>query len=237
MAPEDISAAALAALARHVLEGSSLDDALCHVSQVAVDTLPGADEASVTLLRDGVPTTFGATSGLPVAADERQYDAGRGPCLAAAEANQPVIVIDMRTEGRWPDAASGVADEGLLSSLSVPLPLQDDVIGALNIYSRQREGFRAEHIAVAEEFAAFAAVAVANAASYASATETAHNMQAAMASRAAIEQAKGIIMGRLGCDADHAFELLAKQSQHENRKLRDVAVDLISQAQRPGRAD
>ena len=35
----------------------------------------------------------------------------------------------------------------------------------------------------------------------------------------------GIIIGSKGCSADEAFELLTRQSQHENRKLRDVAID------------
>lgn len=53
-------------------------------------------------------------------------------------------------------------------------------------------------------------------------------LRAAMASRATIEQAKGIVMGSVGCDADHAFQLLVQQSQHENRKLRDVAAELVA---------
>jgi AmiR/NasT family two-component response regulator len=49
----------------------------------------------------------------------------------------------------------------------------------------------------------------------------------AMASRAIIEQAKGIIIARTGCEPEDAFEVLVSQSQHENRKLRDVAADLV----------
>lgn len=60
-------------------------------------------------------------------------------------------------------------------------------------------------------------------------------LQAAMASRATIEQAKGIIMGATGCTPDEAFELLKRQSQHENRKLREVAEELVeAKVRRPG---
>jgi hypothetical protein len=53
-------------------------------------------------------------------------------------------------------------------------------------------------------------------------------LREAMASRATIEQAKGIIMGSLGVDAERAFAVLVQQSQHQNRKLREVAEDLVA---------
>ena len=39
-------------------------------------------------------------------------------------------------------------------------------------------------------------------------------------------------MNTTGCGADKAFETLVKQSQAENRKLRDVAADIVARAQR-----
>jgi AmiR/NasT family two-component response regulator len=60
-------------------------------------------------------------------------------------------------------------------------------------------------------------------------------MQAAMESRAVIEQAKGIIMGDRRCTADEAFRILRKLSQDTNRKVRDVAAALVARTQRvPG---
>lgn len=52
-------------------------------------------------------------------------------------------------------------------------------------------------------------------------------------SRGVIEQAKGIIMARQRCTAEVAFGLLAMQSQAENRKLRDVAAELVERNTRP----
>ena len=49
-----------------------------------------------------------------------------------------------------------------------------------------------------------------------------------MKSRATIEQAKGILIARLGCTPEQAFHLLVSQSQHENRKVRDLAGELVS---------
>ena len=228
----DIPLDAVAALSAHLLEEGSLDDVLLRVSEASVQYVTGAEAASVSIIDDGRFTTFGATGGLPVAADERQYEAGTGPCLDAARDNRIVIVEDARRDGRWGHVLPAMADEGVLSSLSAPLPVQGAVIGALNVYARHPSTFDERSIAVAERLASFAAVAVANAMAYARVAEEAEQMQQAMASRSIIEQAKGIIMGRVGCDADAAFRLLVEQSQHENRKLREVAAELVERAAR-----
>jgi GAF domain-containing protein len=68
-------------------------------------------------------------------ADELQYEHGYGPCVDAGRAGQIFLVDDMRTEQRWPDYAQNVAAQGVLGSLSVPLPFQGATIGALNTYA------------------------------------------------------------------------------------------------------
>ena len=55
-------------------------------------------------------------------------------------------------------------------------------------------------------------------------------LRTAMATRAPIEQAKGVLMLLTGCDEQRAFDLLAHISSHTHRKVRDVAVDLVASA-------
>jgi AmiR/NasT family two-component response regulator len=64
--------------------------------------------------------------------------------------------------------------------------------------------------------------------SYWNAKSASEHLEAALAHRAEIEQAKGIIIGATGASPDAAFEVLVQQSQHENRKLREVALDLVN---------
>jgi AmiR/NasT family two-component response regulator len=63
------------------------------------------------------------------------------------------------------------------------------------------------------------------------AAQVAH-LRAALRSRPVIEQAKGILIARTGCDPERAFQLLVTQSQYENRKLRDVAAELVQRTVR-----
>jgi AmiR/NasT family two-component response regulator len=60
-------------------------------------------------------------------------------------------------------------------------------------------------------------------------------LRAAMASRAAIEQAKGILMLLTGCGDQVAFDLLAHISSHTHRKVRDVAQAITDSASGHGR--
>jgi AmiR/NasT family two-component response regulator len=74
-----------------------------------------------------------------------------------------------------------------------------------------------------------AAEAIAAAVELAGARAVAAQMEQAMASRAVIEQAKGVLMGRHGIDEVVAFEMLRKQSQEQNLKLRVLAAQVVSE--------
>lgn len=58
--------------------------------------------------------------------------------------------------------------------------------------------------------------------------ELAEQLQQALSSRSIIDQAIGVLMAQERCDAREAFELLRQHSQNNNRKLRDVAADVIT---------
>jgi two-component system, response regulator / RNA-binding antiterminator len=60
--------------------------------------------------------------------------------------------------------------------------------------------------------------------------ETAH-LRAALASRPVIDQAKGILIATHGCSPEDAFDMLCAASQRSNRKLRDIARDVVRSAQ------
>lgn len=53
----------------------------------------------------------------------------------------------------------------------------------------------------------------------------------ALESRDVIGQAKGILMVTMRCPAEQAFALMVKESQYENRKLTDVATEIVERAE------
>lgn len=60
------------------------------------------------------------------------------------------------------------------------------------------------------------------------------HLQSALATRDLIGQAKGVIMATCHCSVDDAFRLLVAQSQHENRKLVEIAAEIVARAARAG---
>ena len=211
---------------------SSLDELLGRYVEAAKAGIPGIEEASVTLVRRDKLWTACYTGELALAADEMQYERGYGPCVDAAISGQLMRVPDMREETRWPDYAAAVVKEGVLSSVSVPLPIQIDLTGALNTYSRS-PGVTEETVEAAQEVASHIAVAIGNAISYTDSARLAADMQAAMASRSVIEQAKGAIMAQNRCTPEKAFEILRVASMGRNLKLRELAEDLVARLQQP----
>jgi AmiR/NasT family two-component response regulator len=88
---------------------------------------------------------------------------------------------------------------------------------------------------VGQEVAAWVALAVGNADMVARTVDDLAGMRAAMASRAVIEQAKGILMERKKFTEDQAFTALTRASQNTNIKLRDVADELVRTGALPER--
>jgi GAF domain-containing protein len=224
-------AAAFAEFGRIKLGETDLHGVLTRVAELAQRTLPGADEVSITLVRDGRPYTAAYTGEIALQLDERQYERDAGPCLQAAADKTTVSVPDTASDTRWDSWAPKAAAAGVGSVLSVGLPILESVTGAVNIYGLRPRAFDDDTVQLAQRFAGYATVALANAHLHDSTANLAQHMQAAMESRAVIEQAKGIIMGERRCSADEAFAVLTKISQDSNRKLRDVAAALVARVE------
>jgi GAF domain-containing protein len=226
---------AFAELGRIKLADVDINALLDKIAHLAKRAIPGTGEVSVTLLHAGKPHTAAFTGELALKLDESQYERGHGPCLDASAGTASLSVPDTSAEGRWPDWAHIAQQAGAHSSLSIGLPVHEKVTGALNIYATKPHAFDDDAITIAQTFAGFAAVGLANAHLYETQATLAGHMQKAMESRAVIEQAKGIIMGERRCSAEEAFAILTKLSQDTNRKLRDVATALVTKAAVPGK--
>jgi GAF domain-containing protein len=221
---------ALTELGRLRLGQLELDQVLTRVARLAQATVAGADEVSVTLIEGDHACSVAFTGDLAVQLDERQYARGFGPCMDAARGGETIVVADTSAEERYPGFAEAAARAGVCSSLSVGMPAPQRTVGALNLYSRRPGAFDAAAVQTATAYADFAAVALRNASLLDSSTALARQLEGAMASRAVIEQAKGVLMGRLNCSPQEASEHLARQSKKTHRTLRDVAAQILADA-------
>jgi GAF domain-containing protein len=203
------------------------------VAVLAAEVLGGQPAVSVTVVGADGGSTVGTSAQVAAALDEVQYRTGEGPCLTAATTGQVLVVEDTGTDRRWPELAGAAADAGRRAVLSMPFPAGRAVAGGLNIYLQwtvPTEGPRRERM---ERFARHAVVPVANAHLYGRTAQQAENLQAALQSRAVIDQAKGILMERFRITAAQAFEALARVSNETNTKVRDVAEHLVDTGEFP----
>jgi GAF domain-containing protein len=225
---------ALHQLGTIALREQSMDSLLQAVVDLAKGVLPGAAEVSVSVIAAGQASSPVSTGQLARDCDELQYDRGSGPCLHAATSRELTEIADTLAESRWADYCRRAAEHGARGSLSVPLPMSDELAGALNIYVREPDAFDDDVRAAAVKFAPYAAVAVANERAYDDARNMADNLTLALENRAVIDQAKGILMERYGLGPEQAFDTLARISRASSRKLRAVAEVLVRTGELPG---
>jgi GAF domain-containing protein len=228
------TARALEHLGSLALREHSMESLLQQVVDLTKLVMPGHAEASISLLTNDRPITAVFTAQLALDCDESQYGHGYGPCLHAATSGEVTEIADTRSDTRWPDYSRMAAERGALSSLSLPLPISEGMSGALNIYARETDAFDDDDREAAMKFVPYAAVAASNMRDYEEARTMAANLQAALESRAVIDQAKGILMERHKVTADQAFQVLAQVSMQKNIKLRLVAEELVMTGQLPG---
>lgn len=216
--------------------GVTLEELLRQVATFAVQAVPGADGAGVTLLRVDAGRhhveALAASHSFVAEIDEIQYSVVQeGPCITAATERRTVRSGSLGGEKQWPRFGPRIGRLGVHSVLSLPLVLPGDfVVGAINAYGRGKDVFDDHAARFGEAFAGPAAVSVHNARVLAEAHELADQLQQAMASRAVIDQAIGLMRGRAGLSEAEAFDRLRAISQAENTKLALVARRLVDEA-------
>jgi GAF domain-containing protein len=219
---------AVSELAGLLLAERDMSELLPDIVHLAQRRIDGAEEASITLIRHKKAGTVASTGPLALALDELQYETGYGPCLDAGRSNEVMHVTDAAREGRWPRYIPLARQNGLGSSLSIPLPVENYLVGALNLYSRTAASFSDEIVTLGEALSAHLTAALTSAESAQRHRERADNLAKAMESRAVIEQAKGMIMVQRKCTSSDAFDLLRQHSMEQNMKLRDMAASIVA---------
>jgi GAF domain-containing protein len=222
----------LAALSQYFVGGKSMADTLTRVSEMTVAAVPGADFVGITMTVDGKPGTGVFTDPTAPEVDQTQYETGEGPCLEAFRSGEIMEIESTADDGPWPAFRAACLEHGLHSTLSLPLVVADDRVGALNLYASKARAFGDEDVEVARLFAAQAAIVLANAQAYWDARVLSEQLGQALETRSEIDQAKGIIMATMRCSADEAFHQLVRQSQRQNVKLRDLAREIVGNATR-----
>jgi transcriptional regulator with GAF, ATPase, and Fis domain len=200
------------------------------VAEQVVSVVPGADMASITVLAEAGPYTSASTDPRAWQIDDAQYAEGDGPCLRAARTGELVRIEVQRAAQLWPVFARASSDLGVGSFLAAPLTVDRHAAGAVNLFSFGAHGFREVDEQFLRLYTLVAQTAMQSAGRARLAEEQVEQLRGAMATRAVIEQAKGILMAVRGLTDDQAFQELVSQSQRSNVKLRVLARQFVAMA-------
>ncbi|MCM0675922.1 GAF and ANTAR domain-containing protein [Micromonospora phytophila] len=222
-------AAAYGRLLTLLADSLHVDLFLDHIVRVAAEVVTPAVACGLTMRRDGGAFTVASSGDLAARGDEIQYGADEGPCLEALRRGRVVEVVDLREDGRWCRYREHALRLGIASSLSLPMTVERQTVGALNLYATQPAAFTETAHRHALAFTDQATAALTVILRQADQALLHQQLTDAMASRSVIDQALGVLMGQQRCTATEAFALLRQASQHRNRKLRDVAAEIITQ--------
>ena len=233
MATTEISGIERFARAARELYATPNETELLQVAvDLAVEIINGGDHAGICVVQVRELSTPVASDDVVRRGDALQYQLNEGPCLDAVRCQETVISRNLGEEARWPEwTPRAMSVLGVKAMMSLCLntsvkPDGTDSHGALNLYSDSVDPFGPNEYAIAHALAEQISLALA-------ARREIHGRGIAMTSRTIIGQAEGILMEKLGIDADQAFTYLRRVSQSENRKLIMICHEIVKTRRLP----
>lgn len=153
-----------------------------------------------------------------------------GPCISAFDDKELVRAEDLTQDQRWPAFSQAAVARGMRAVLASPLPYNQDAVGVVAVLSQDPHPWSPEGELALLAFTDLAALLIASMLQGEQQSELAAQLQGALNSRAVIEQAKGVLIGRQGLSAQAAYLQLRAQARAERRKLVAVSAELVRSA-------
>lgn len=158
-----------------------------------------------------------------------QVQREQGPCLDCFRSGTAVSVPDLSREAkRWPSFVGAAEEAGFASLHALPMRLRDNVLGALGLFGTTTGALNNDDLDLGQALAHVASVALVADRASTDRTVVAEQLQSALTSRVAVEQAKGLLAQLGSLEMDHAFAALRRYSRDHNERLGDVASRVVS---------
>src|SRR5262245_39979315 len=158
-----------------------------------------------------------------------QIQAEHGPAADCCRSGEPVEAGSVSEYAdRWPLFAEEIAAAGYDGVLALPMRLRGDVIGALTLVGTTDVApVQAQDRQVAQALADAACIAILQDQAAQARELVTEQLEGALSSRIAIEQAKGRLSAALGVSPDEAFARLRQYARSSRRRLTAVAQEAI----------
>jgi transcriptional regulator with GAF, ATPase, and Fis domain len=153
----------------------------------------------------------------------------QGPCLDCYRTGHRVTVVSAEEQtARWPAFVPSLRERGFGPVHALPLRLREQTIGALNLFSLPDNPLSEAALQIGQALADVATIAVLEHRRMEASTRLASQLQIALNSRIAVEQAKGVVAAHAEVNMDRAFHLIRSHARSKRRQLSDVAADIAS---------
>jgi hypothetical protein len=202
---------------------------LNRLAELTARQVPACAGAHAAVWRDAELVATAATHPDLAELADLQLKIGRGPLVVAADEGTPVSCPDLLNETRWPEYAEAALRRGVRCSVHLFRELPHGAL-VLSLFGVRPGVLDAESSPVADTLAAFGGAMLANATAYSQAKRTASQLKDAVVARSVVDQAKGILMHALRCDADEALRRLRQESQRRHVKVTEVAAEIVAGA-------
>lgn len=152
-----------------------------------------------------------------------------GPCLDCFRTGAAVVNSDLhQARHRWPLFAPRAVEAGFQSVHAFPLRHRQQVIGALNLFSTDLGHLDPADVRIIQGLADIATIALLQERTIRSGEILTEQLQSALNSRIAIEQAKGVLARTHGISVDAAFDLMRAYARANHHRLSDVAQAVVT---------
>lgn len=210
-------------------------DLLVLLAERCVELLDATAAGLVLADPQGRLRLMAATSDATEVVELFQIQDDEGPCLECYRTRAPVLVPDIAAEAaRWPRFAPVAAAAGFRGVHALPLRLRTQALGALNLFREGPGDLARDDVAAGQTLADVATIALLQHRAAREAQTVADQLRAALDSRIAIEQAKGVAAERLGIGMAEAFDRLRAHARGNQRLLADVAREVVEGTLSPG---
>jgi GAF domain-containing protein len=149
-----------------------------------------------------------------------------GPCFDCFRTGEIVFSSEL-PNSLWPRFGVESAAAGYRTVCAVPLRLRDAVLGCLNLFIEGAQPLSAAEVSLAQALADVASIAIVQDQLTRQAAIREGQLQHALTSRIAIEQAKGMLAERSGIDMNESFARLRDYARGSNRGLTEVAESMV----------
>lgn len=211
-----------------LLRESSPEDVQRLLTRAVLAAVPAADAVSVTVATPSGTTSAAWTGLMAHELDDAQRVAGAGPCITAARTAQAQLLPDVRGDDRWPQFRAAAVRQGTLSCAALPVPVPVEGLGvALGLYASAADALTDAATAHLVDELPVVGVALANVHEFTRARAEIDQLREAVAHRAVIEQAKGMLAARTGVTPEEAFGQLRILSSHTNTRVRALAQQVV----------